>query len=210
MFELDLQLDQTGFELQLDLRTDARRIGLTGPSGAGKTTLLRIVAGLEQRATGRVAIDGEAWQTTDGRFVDPWERGVGWLPQDSLVFPHLNARQNLRYAEPPDELFGEVVDALELGDRLEAKPRTLSGGERQRVALGRALLSEPRLLLLDEPFSALDRRLTGRIIDFLADWCATHDCALLIAAHAAETVDALVDETFRLTDGRLETAPASP
>lgn len=202
MFDIDVVFETRHFQLDVALSTGADRVGVTGPSGSGKSTLLRIVAGLERGADGRVVVDGEAWQDEDGTWVAPWERRVGWLPQESLVFPHLDARSNLEYAEPPARRVDQVVEALELGDRLDASADELSGGEAQRVALGRALLSDPGLLVLDEPFSALDARLTDRIVDFLDAWCETRGCGLLVGAHARETTDRVADEHLGLRDGR--------
>lgn len=126
-----------------------------GPSGAGKSTLLRVLAGVEP-LVGSLSVLGEDWSRKPA-----WERQVGWVPQDSLLFPHLNVRENLSYSgKGPVE---EVAEMLELSPLMHRKPRMLSGGEKQRVALGRALCSRPRVLLLDEPFSALDRALKQRL-----------------------------------------------
>jgi molybdate transport system ATP-binding protein len=202
MIEIDVVYETRHFRLDVALSTDADRVGVTGPSGSGKSTLLRIVAGLEREADGTVIVDGDTWHDEDGTRVAPWKRKVGWLPQDALVFPHLDARGNLAYADPPARMVDQVVEALELGDRLDASADELSGGEAQRVALGRALLSAPGLLLLDEPFSALDERLTDRVTDFLDEWCVTRGCALLVAAHSRATTDRLTDEHLGLRDGR--------
>lgn len=203
MLELDIQWSVEGFELAATLDSTAERCGVFGPSGGGKTSLLRIVAGLEDQARGRVAFRDRVWQTAEGTFVDPWERDIAWSPQDALVFPHLEAEANLRYADPANEAFDRVVDALEIGDRLDASASALSGGEAQRVALGRALLADPDLLLLDEPFSALDSRLTDRVSEFLDDWCTDRGASLFVAAHSAPAIESLIDERFRIRDGQL-------
>lgn len=202
MFDIDVVYETRHFRLDVTLSTETDRVGVTGPSGSGKSTMLRIVAGLERQADGTVGVAGETWQDEDGRWVPPWERRVGWLPQEALVFPHLDARSNLEYAEPPARRVDQIVAALELGDRLDASADELSGGEAQRVALGRALLSDPGLLVLDEPFSALDARLTDRIVDFLYEWCETRGCGLLVAAHSRETTGRVADHHIRLRDGR--------
>lgn len=207
MLSCDVDFEAGGFTLDVELETESERVAVVGPSGSGKTTLLRVVAGLERGAAARVVFRGETWSAPDGSSVPTWRRDVAWLPQDALVFPHLDARANLRYAEPDDRAFEDVVEALELDDRLETGADSLSGGERQRVALGRALLADPQLLLLDEPFSALDRRLTERISSFLDDWCDRRDCALLAAAHSAADFESLIDERYRLREGRLAELP---
>src|SRR5690606_18371012 len=149
-----------GFELDVDLEVPASGVTvLFGPSGAGKTTLLRCLAGLT-RLPGRLEVAGEVWQ--DARtFLPPHRRRVGYVFQDAALFEHLSVRGNLLYGRRrggrgADAAFDRLVGLLGLEALLERAPARLSGGERQRVAIGRALLSEPRLLLMDEPLASLD------------------------------------------------------
>ena len=143
-------------------RFAARVIGVEGPSGAGKSTLLKILAGVQRADRGQVRVGGEIWQD-DRVFVPPWRRSVAWVPQDALLFPHLSVRRNLAYGGAGN--IDEIARELEIEALLDRYPRHLSGGEKQRVALGRALAAPAGLLLLDEPFSALDPALRDRIRD---------------------------------------------
>jgi ABC-type sulfate/molybdate transport systems ATPase subunit len=148
---------------RIHLRGTTQVLGIVGPSGCGKTTLLRVIAGVETRAVGVVRALGEVWQAP-GQFVPAWRRGVGWVPQDALLLPHLTNLQNLEYAgRSTREETLEVARLLGVVEDIDRSPRHMSGGERQRVALGRALLGKPRILLLDEPFSALDPALRNRL-----------------------------------------------
>jgi molybdate transport system ATP-binding protein len=180
MLDLDVELRFGDRAVRLTLATEAKQIGVMGPSGAGKTTLLRVLAGLERRARGRLRAFGETWQD-DRSFVRPHERGAAWVPQESALFPHLRVRANLAYAGARD--LDAVVGLLGVGALLDRAPRNLSGGERQRVALGRALLAEPRLLLLDEPFAALDRPLRERLALDLARWCRERSIPVVLVSH---------------------------
>jgi molybdate transport system ATP-binding protein len=198
--EADLALTLGALTLRVDLRTEARRVALIGPSGAGKTTVLRILAGVEARATGRLAVGGEVWQDRT-TFVPPHRRRVGWVPQDGALFPHLSVRQNLGYAGASARAVAEVADRLGVGGVLDRGPRNLSGGERQRVALGRALLAEPRLLLLDEPFAALDEDLRARLAGELRALCAERALPYVVVSHHRDDVAALADEIWAVRDG---------
>lgn len=193
--DLDLQLC-VGAQLRgVRIASDAAVVGLSGASGVGKSTLLRVIAGLDRRARGRVVAVGELWQDAD-TFREPWARHVGWVPQDSVLFPHLSVRENLGYGA--DAAVDDVADRLGLRSLLDRMPRGLSGGERQRVALGRALARRPRLLLLDEPFSALDRGLRDRIRTETANWCRERTVPAVIVSHDEADLDALGAEVWTI------------
>lgn len=192
---IDISLALGPRTLRASVRSESGAMALVGPSGAGKSTILRVVAGVEHRASGFVGFDGAIWQ--DNRtFIPAWLRHVGWVPQDGVLFPHLSVRENLAYAarldvQPIAELLG--VQAL-----LERKPRHLSGGERQRVALGRAMASSPQLLLLDEPFSALDRPLRAELGAAVAEWTASRGIAVMVVTHDSSDVAALAKEVWEI------------
>lgn len=200
--EADLRIRLGPRELHLVLDSDALAIGLAGPSGAGKSTLLRVVAGLERRARGRLAVGGEVWQDV-GTFVPPWRRHAGWVPQEALLFPHLDVRANLAYAGATAADVEATAAWLGVAALLDRAPRHLSGGERQRVALGRALLSRPRLLLLDEPFSALDKALRVRLAAELAERCRAAGLPLLVVSHDEADLAALAGSRWELREDAL-------
>jgi molybdate transport system ATP-binding protein len=159
--------------IAIDVTLDVGRglTALVGPSGAGKTTLLHVIAGLIRPDAGLVRLDADVLtDTAAGVWVPPHRRSIGYVTQDTRLFPHLSVRGNLQFgrwfaAAPPGRVaLDDVVTLLELGPLLERRPSRLSGGEQQRVALGRALLTSPRLLLLDEPLAAVD---VGRRQDIL-------------------------------------------
>jgi ABC-type sulfate/molybdate transport systems ATPase subunit len=191
----------------LRLRAVAPCVAVSGPSGAGKSTLLRALAGLERAATGALTVRGERWLSPDGAAVPPWRRRVGWVPQEPLLFPHLSVRENLGYAGRGVD--PEVVEWLGVGGLLERAPRHLSGGERQRVALGRALGAAPDVLLLDEPFSALDPALRGVVREGLARWCRARDARVVLVSHQADDAAAFDAERWTCVSGALSPAAAA-
>jgi molybdate transport system ATP-binding protein len=198
------------FDLDVDLELP-RHAAILGPSGAGKTTLLEIVAGLE-RAHGRVVVGSETFEdSASGRFLPPETRALGYLPQEALLFPHLSVGENAHYGarRRGGSSSGEaehVLDTLALAPLLERYPRHLSGGERRRVALARALLSRPRLLLLDEPTQGLDPVLARRVLGLVESWRAEHDVPTLVVTHRAEEALALADHAVLLEEGRVRVA----
>lgn len=204
-FDLRLTLALGALSLEAQLTSPNAAIAVVGPSGSGKSTLLRVLAGVERRAEGHLRFQGETWQdSSSGTFVPPWERRVGWVPQDALLFPHLNVRENLGYAGATESRIQETAALLRVTALLDRRPRKLSGGERQRVALGRALLSLPRLLLLDEPFSALDRPLRAELTVKLRTFCEERSVPLVLVTHDEGDAEALAQERWLVTHGRLE------
>lgn len=208
--ELDLRLALDAFELCVELRSSGRVLGVLGRSGAGKSSLLEVVAGLRRGARGSVRFAGESWLDTERRlFVPPERRGIGYVPQDGLLFPHKTARENLlagsarAAAAAPGSArsLDEVAGRLGLSPLLSRSVTQLSGGERQRVALGRALCSAPRLLLLDEPFGALDLALRRSLVPFVARVLAEFELPALLVSHDPVEVQALCDEVIVLDRG---------
>ena len=197
------RLQLGGLDLAADFQFAEGRAAIVGPSGAGKSTLLRVIAGLEARASGSLVVDGAAWLNGGGPSIPPWERGVGWVPQHDQLFPHLTVRENLAFSTPGSTAVEEMAADLGLVGLMDRRPRKLSGGERQRVALGRALLSRPRVLLLDEPFSALDRSGRLDVVARLSAWMDTHDVRLVLVSHDERDVEALCPERWELSAGSM-------
>ncbi len=200
-----------GFALDLAFQAPARGVtALFGPSGCGKSSVLAAVAGLLRPREGRVALDGAMLlDTAGGIFLPPEQRRCAMVFQDARLFPHLSVASNLRYglrrapAGAAGPGFDEVVALLGLEALLRRRPWGLSGGERQRVALGRALLARPRLLLLDEPLAALDAPRRAEILPFLARLRDAAAAPMLYVTHALEEVDALADHLVLLDGGRV-------
>jgi len=197
----------------LDVAFDAPESGVTalfGPSGCGKSTILAAVAGLLQPQEGRVTIGGDVvLDTARGIALPPERRRCAVVFQDARLFPHLSVETNLRYglrraprdADGPS--FDDVVALLGIEPLLARRPAGLSGGERQRVALGRALLARPRLLLMDEPLAALDAARRAEVLPFLARLRDVARLPILYVTHALDEVDALADHLVLLEHGRV-------
>jgi molybdate transport system ATP-binding protein len=209
--EVGLRLPLDRFELAVDLETSSRVTGVFGPSGSGKSSLLESIAGLRPRARGRIRFGDRLWLDSDkGVRVAPEARRVGFFPQESLLFPHLDVRGNLlsgarreQRKEGGERLFDDVVRTLEIAAILDRAVGTLSGGERQRVALGRALVAAPELLLLDEPLSALDLPLRRKILPFLRRVSDHFAVPTLVVSHDPLVAQTLCDELLVLGEGRL-------
>ena len=164
-------------------------VALLGPSGCGKTSLLRGIAGLHRFPKGFCHIDGEIWQD-DTLFLPPWKRPIGYVPQDGGLFAHLSVRKNLLFGMAShhrnQQFYKKIVDALYLQPLLGRSTPSLSGGERQRVAIGRALLTQPKLLLMDEPLSALDMDIKKDILLYIKDLLMRERIHTLYVSHDAE------------------------
>ena len=207
--QLEIQFTRGDFTLDVCENLEATTTGLLGSSGCGKSTLLGLIAGLLTPNSGRILLDGEVlFDSTRAIQLPAHRRRIGLVFQDGQLFPHLNVRNNLLYGyrnlAPNERQFGldSVVDLLELGQLLGRKPRQLSGGEQQRVALGRALLYAPRLLLLDEPLSALDKPLKEQILPFLAR-LRDMQIPMLYVTHSFAEIQYLTDTWLTMEAGRI-------
>lgn len=202
---VDISLALEGFTLEVSHDFELSGItALFGASGAGKSLLLRVISGLENGAKGRVSIDDEAWQD-EGHFMPTAKRGVGYVFQDSRLFEHLDVAGNLRFAAKRSDAdnFGAVIETLDLQPLLGRKVTTLSGGEKQRVAIGRTLLTKPRLLLMDEPLAALDHARKTRLLPYIARLPEAFGLPVIYVTHSVEEVTRLADRMVVLAAGRV-------
>jgi molybdate transport system ATP-binding protein len=208
-----LQWQRGDFALDVALELPSRGVSaLFGPSGCGKTTVLRALAGLE-RAAGRVVLGDEVWQDdAGGVFVPTHRRALGYVIQDSALFPHLDVRRNLDYGRrrvPPAAqriALDHAVDLLGIGALMARRPDTLSGGERQRVAIARALATSPRLLLMDEPLAALDAARKAEILPYLERLHRELALPIVYVTHAMDEVARLADHLVMLDSGQVQAA----
>jgi molybdate transport system ATP-binding protein len=199
-----------GFELDMSFEIAQHFTSLFGPSGSGKTSVLSIIAGLLRPRQGSVRLnDRILLDTADGVCMTPTSRDIGLVFQDALLFPHLTVERNLRYGQqhrrgPRRSVeFSRVVEVLELGSLLQRYPRNLSGGEKQRVALGRALLSGPELLMMDEPLASLDDPLKGRILGYLEGVVAEWAIPTLFVTHSQAEVRRAAEWVVVIDQGRV-------
>ncbi len=209
---MHLRVPLDKFSLDVECTTSQRVVGLFGPSGSGKTTWLETIAGLRRDARGYLSCGDAVWLDSDaGINLPPEDRGIGYVPQDHLLFPHHDVRRNLeigsrralREGHNFTAAFADVVRVLELEPLLQRTIGGLSGGERQRVALGRALCSGPRLLMMDEPLASLDIQLRHRILPFLLRVRDSFKIPIVIVSHNLIELQALCDEVIALRDGSI-------
>jgi molybdate transport system ATP-binding protein len=197
----------------LDAAFEAPAAGVTavfGPSGCGKTTILRCIAGLIRIKDGFCDIDGDIWQDRDRAFLPTHRRPLGYVFQEASLFPHLSVRRNLLFGAPREKLvdrpeidFNEVIDLLGIRALLDRSPRNLSGGERQRVGIGRALLTQPKLLLMDEPLSALDRKTKSEILPFIEKLRDHFSLPIFYITHDMTEVERLADQVVLIDKGHV-------
>lgn len=211
MIELDIHLTQGTFRLEVSARFNGKATAIFGPSGAGKTTTLDAIAGLRAPNRGTIVIDGRALFSSAERInVPAHQRRVGYVPQDVALFPHMNVRRNLLYGRHPGTSppLERVVSMLEIESLVDREVGALSGGERQRVALGRALMSGPSLLLLDEPLAAVDVPLRRRILPYLERVRDELHLPIVYVSHDRDEVRRLADYVVVLEAGRVTAAGA--
>lgn len=210
---IDVQLQGMLGQFQLDVNFQVPMHGVTalfGPSGCGKTSILRAIAGLE-KIPGRIVIGEQVWQE-QRRFIPPHKRPVGYVFQEASLFPHLSVQENLCFGlqrvkhKKPVILLQEVIDLLGLGPFIKRHSTHLSGGERQRVAIGRALLSQPELLLMDEPLSALDKHAKEDILPYFERLANHLALPIILVSHDLSEVERLADHLVALRQGRVLSA----
>jgi len=205
MLEIDVELRRGDFHRQVSIAETARVVALVGHSGAGKTTVLNAIAGLVTPHAGRIAIDGRVLFDHARRIDLPTHRRrIGYVFQDARLFPHLDVRGNLRYGRhgrgrDTQFHFDDVVALLGIQALLERRPRNLSGGEAQRVSIGRALLSQPAILLFDEPLSALDQPRREELIPYLQRVRDEIRLPMLYVSHRDDEVRRIADAVHTLT-----------
>ena len=217
--EWTARLTQGGFTLDAGDAASVEVLGLFGPSGSGKTTVLEVMAGLRRPEQGEVRVgDRVLFSRAGGIDLAVHERRIGYVPQDVALFPHMDVRENLLYgwrdtatdkaSAGAGEAYTHVAEMLEIGGLLDRRVTDLSGGERQRVAIGRALMSAPALLLLDEPLVAVDRSRKDRILPYLLRIRRQLHVPLVYVTHDTGEMQEIADRVIRLEGGRIVAAGA--
>lgn len=218
LIEVQVERRIGDFTLDAHFQSNARLTALFGRSGAGKTTVINMIAGLIRPDAGRVVVKGETLVDVErGIFTPKHRRRIGYVFQDARLFPHLSVRQNLLYGrwfarrESGGMAFDQVVALLGLEGLLQRRPEGLSGGEKQRVAIGRALLARPRLLLMDEPFAALDETRKNEIFPYMERLRDETDTPIVYVSHALREVTRLAGSMVLMDQGKVTAvgAPAS-
>ena len=211
---MTLQVDVTSragdFALSAKFETTGGLTALFGPSGSGKTTLMELIGGIRRPAQGHVSLDGQTLSNSNsGRFLKPHQRRIGWVFQETRLFPHMTGRQNLTYGQwfvrkrDRREDLDRVVALLGIEHLLDRKPATYSGGERSRVAIGRALIASPRLLLMDEPLAALDDARKAEILPYIERLRDEGSVEILYVTHSVPEVVRLANQLVLMSNGKL-------
>ena len=156
---------------------------VSGPSGSGKTTLLNLIAGLEKPSSGLIMLDDDV-QSSNDKFIEPENRNIGFIFQDFALFPHLNIKQNIEFSgNRNEELLNKLINKLSIANHLSKYPHELSGGQQQRVSIARALFSEPKILLIDEPISNQDKNNKIEIIKIISDFTKDKEVVCILVSH---------------------------
>lgn len=209
--DINIQRQQGTCLVNVAFHSDAEGItALFGPSGAGKSSVINMVAGLSRPDSGKIYIQGHClFDSEKGVDLPPEKRNVGYVFQEGCLFPHLTVKANLLYGRNRKNHrsattdFDQVVEVLGIGHLLSRKPNTLSGGEKQRVAFGRAVLSNPDILLMDEPLASLDKERKEEMLPFIKKLNAQFGIPILYVSHSMEEIHALTSTVLRLDGGKL-------
>ncbi|MFN3999860.1 ABC transporter ATP-binding protein [Algoriphagus sp.] len=213
MISISLHKKLDGAEGILDLLFETKikegeLVTLYGASGAGKTSVFRMLSGLLQPVSGRVEIDGRVWFDSEKKInLRPQERNVGMVFQDYSLFPNMTVQENLEFAlekREPNSIINELLELTELGQLAKKKPAQLSGGQKQRVALARALVRKPKLLLLDEPLSALDIEMQTKIQDYIVLLHREFKLTTLLISHDLMEIIKMSDRVLFLKEGKIK------
>lgn len=210
MLSVDVEKQLGDFKLETSFTSDGLVTGLFGNSGAGKTSIINLIAGLIAPDRGRISLDNETLDDTSTAIhVAPHRRRIGYVFQDARLFPHLSVRQNLDYGRrmngfaPDAAAETHTVELLDIGHLLDRRSAQLSGGERQRVALGRALLAKPKLLLLDEPLGALDDERKAEILPYFIRLRDEASVPMVLVSHDAGEMRRLATHVVMLKHGKV-------
>lgn len=207
-FEIDVSIMRGEFEVEAAFTAGEGFTALFGVSGAGKTTVLNMVAGSLRPRRGRIVGGGRVlFDSTAGVDVPIEQRRIGYVFQDRRLFPHMSVRANLNYgAATATDAFAGVVEMLALGELLDRRPQSLSGGEQQRVAIGRALLSDPDILLMDEPLASLDARRKDEVMPYLLELKTRYRKPCLYVSHDRAEIARLADHVIDIDGGRIRSS----
>lgn len=208
---VQLQRQQGAFRIDVAFQSDGNGItALFGPSGAGKSSIINMVAGLQQADSGSVFVRGRClFDSERGVNLPPEKRNIGYVFQDGLLFPHLSVKENLLYGRRRNQAgdtqvdLDQVIHLLGIQDILPRRPRTLSGGEKQRVAFGRAVLSNPDILLMDEPLASLDESRKGEILPFIKELNTRFRIPIVYVSHSLEEISMLTTTVIRVVNGTI-------
>ena len=217
MLRFDARKKLGAFTLEARFRAEAKAItALFGPSGAGKTTIVNIMAGLLRPDQGRITLNERVLFDAKAKInLPPERRKVGYVFQDGRLFPHLSVRSNLLYGlrllKPSQRRLNleAVVELMDIGRLLDRRPATLSGGEKQRVGVGRALLSSPELLLMDEPLASLDQERKEQVLPFLLRLPRELDIPIIYVSHSQEEISYLGARVVTVSGGKTHEPPLS-